>query len=219
MPSRCCPVEVVTKGGTDHKYTREWCNLALFRSCWSIEALIMLIHYSHSWNFLLVISFVMSPSKLSYISKFSSDCQSISIWNWFQINALLPPTQWWPGPCPMSPLVHSVSPRGCQWERSLQAAWCSGHSPGRWSSRRPGGPTGRGYKCLTGTTPGGRGRPDSHRCLLSEHPGGKEREGQRRSQKGTTSTFQISSVGDERTVEAWEKNTCIKVIQSRWFNS
>lgn len=65
-------------------------------------------------------------------------------------------------------------PPGCQWGRSPLAAWCCEHFPGRWSSRRPEGPTGTGYMCLTGTTPGGRGRPGSHPYSLSEHPGGRE---------------------------------------------
>lgn len=60
MPSRCCPVEVVTKGGTDHKYTRGGCHLDLLCSCGPIDALIMLIHYSHSWNFLLLSSCLLS---------------------------------------------------------------------------------------------------------------------------------------------------------------
>lgn len=62
-------------------------------------------------------------------------------------------------------------PPVCRWERSPRAAWCCGHSPGRWSSRRPGGPTGTGCKCQTGTIPGGRGRPGSRPCSQSARPG------------------------------------------------
>lgn len=93
-------------------------------------------------------------------------------------------TLWWLSlwPSTMFPLLHPISPQVCQWGRSPLAAWCCERSPGRWSSRRPGGPTGTGCMCLTGTTPGGRGRPGSHPYSLSEHPGGMEG-GERRSKQ------------------------------------